>query len=96
MASNLHVKKGDKVEIISGKDKKKTGKVLVEVDPKYFRPAEVELLWGDATKAEKELEWERKVNFRDLVSMMVDSDMREIAGIGSQEFIAKQEIAATK
>ena len=36
---------------------KNTGKVLVEVDPKYFRPAEVELLWGDSTKARTELGW---------------------------------------
>lgn len=65
---------------------KATGKVLVDVNPRYFRPAEVELLWGDSTKAENELGWERKVNFKELVSMMVDSDMREIAGIGSKEF----------
>src|SRR5574344_1836164 len=39
----------------------KTGIVRVEVNPKYFRPAEVELLWGDSTKAEKELGWKRKV-----------------------------------
>ena len=65
---------------------KKSGRVLVEVDPRYFRPAEVELLWGDSSKAERELGWERKVSFRDLVSMMVDSDMKEIAGISSEEF----------
>ena len=39
---------------------KNTGKVLVEVDPRYFRPAEVELLWGDSTKARTELGWEPK------------------------------------
>lgn len=55
---------------------KKTGKVLVDVNPQYFRPAEVELLWGDPTKAEAELGWKRKVGFRDLVSMMVREDMR--------------------
>lgn len=79
---------------------KATGKVLVDVNPRYFRPAEVELLWGDATKAENELGWERKVSFKNLVSMMVDSDMREIAGIGSKEFVtqmeAQLEVAATK
>ena len=75
---------------------KETGKLLVDVNPRYFRPAEVELLWGDATKAERELGWERKVSFRNLVSMMVDADMKEIAGIGSQEFIARNEAAATK
>ena len=75
---------------------KDTGRLLVDVNPRYFRPAEVELLWGDATKAEKELGWERKVSFKRLVSMMVDADMKEIAGIGSQEFIARNEAAATK
>lgn len=74
---------------------KKTGKVLVDVNPKYFRPAEVELLWGDCTKAEKELGWKRKVSFEGLVSMMVDSDMKEIAGIGSEEFKASKEVAVS-
>lgn len=68
---------------------KKTGKVLVAVNPRYFRPAEVELLWGDATKAETELGWKRKVSFKELVSMMVDSDMRELAGISAKEFREK-------
>lgn len=74
---------------------KATGKVLVDVNPRYFRPAEVELLWGDSTKAEKELGWKRKVSFKGLVSMMVDSDMKEIAGIGSEEFKASKEAAVT-
>lgn len=65
---------------------KKTGRLMVDVDPRYFRPAEVELLWGDATKAEKELGWERKVSFRKLVEMMVDEDMKTIAGMSSEEF----------
>jgi GDPmannose 4,6-dehydratase len=75
---------------------KATGRLLVDVNPKYFRPAEVELLWGNATKAEKELGWERKVSFKELVAMMVDSDMKEIAGVGAKEFIAKEEVAAAK
>ncbi|MDY4545004.1 MAG: GDP-mannose 4,6-dehydratase [Bacilli bacterium] len=74
---------------------KATGKVLVDVNPRYFRPAEVELLWGNSTKAEKELGWKRKVSFKGLVSMMVDSDMKEIAGIGSKEFRASKEAAIT-
>lgn len=65
---------------------KKTGKLLVDVNPRYFRPAEVELLWGDSSKAEKELGWKRKVSFRQLVAMMVDSDMKEIAGISAKEY----------
>lgn len=74
---------------------KSNGRLLVDVNPRYFRPAEVELLWGDCTKAEQELGWERKVSFKKLVSMMVDSDMKEIAGISSEEFISNQEVAAT-
>jgi GDPmannose 4,6-dehydratase len=54
---------------------KDTGNVLVEVDEIYFRPAEVELLLGDPTKAEKELDWKRKVSFQELVSGMVRYDL---------------------
>ena len=57
----------------------KTGRLLVDVDPRYFRPAEVELLWGDPSKAEKDLDWKRKVSFPELVRMMVKAD-REIYG----------------
>ena len=55
---------------------KKTGRLLVDVNPRYFRPAEVELLWGNPTKAEKELGWKRRVDFKALVSMMVREDMK--------------------
>lgn len=67
----------------------KSGKLLVDVNPQFFRPAEVELLWGDSTKAEKELGWKRKVNFKELVQMMVNEDMKEIVGISSKEFREK-------
>jgi GDPmannose 4,6-dehydratase len=52
-----------------------TGKVLVEIDKKYFRPVEVEILLGDPSKAEKELGWKRQVSFQDLVSCMVKYDI---------------------
>ena len=61
---------------------KNTGKVLVEVDPRYFRPAEVELLWGDSTKARTELGWEPKYSFMDLVKEMVQSDLEEMKNGG--------------
>lgn len=61
---------------------KKSGKVLVEVDPRYFRPAEVELLWGDSTKARTELGWEPKYSFMDLVKEMVQSDLEELKNGG--------------
>ncbi|MCA1614852.1 MAG: GDP-mannose 4,6-dehydratase [Acidobacteria bacterium] len=48
----------------------------VEIDPRYFRPAEVDLLLGDATKARTILGWEPKVSFRELVRVMVESDLR--------------------
>ena len=54
-----------------------SGRLLVDVDPRYFRPAEVELLWGDASKAERELGWQRRVSFPDLVRMMVRADMEQ-------------------
>ena len=55
---------------------KATGKVLVEVDPKYFRPCEVEQLLGDPTKARTLLGWNpRKTSFEELVKIMVTHDM---------------------
>ena len=54
-----------------------TGKVLVEIDPKYFRPAEVEQLLGDPTKARTLLGWNpTKTSFRELIRIMVEHDMR--------------------
>lgn len=50
-------------------------KQYVEVDPKYFRPAEVDLLRGDASKARTQLGWEPKVDFHQLVKLMVDHDL---------------------
>lgn len=50
---------------------------LVVVDPRFFRPAEVDLLIGDATKARTRLDWEPKVSFPELVTMMVDADVAE-------------------
>ena len=50
------------------------GKVVVRVDPRYFRPTEVELLLGDPTRAREELGWEPKVVFEELVDIMVDAD----------------------
>ena len=54
----------------------KTGKVLVEVDPKYFRPCEVEQLLGNPTKAKTKLGWNpTKTSFEELVKIMVKHDM---------------------
>uniref|UniRef100_UPI004047CE7D GDP-mannose 4,6-dehydratase n=1 Tax=Limnohabitans sp. TaxID=1907725 RepID=UPI004047CE7D len=64
----------------SGVDEKgvdaRTGQARVTVDPRYFRPAEVELLWGDPTKARNQLGWVPKTSIRDLVTMMVNYDLK--------------------
>ena len=57
-----------------GKDSK-TGNVLVRIDEKYFRPAEVELLLGDSSKAEKELGWKATTTLKEMVSEMVQYDL---------------------
>ena len=51
----------------------------VEIDPRYFRPAEVEALCADASKARRRLGWEPAVTFHELVGNMVDSDLEETA-----------------
>jgi GDPmannose 4,6-dehydratase len=53
----------------------KTGKIVIEVDTKYFRPAEVELLLGDSTKAQTKMGWKPKTDLDGLVAMMTDSDL---------------------
>ncbi len=57
----------------------------VEIDPRYYRPAEVDLLWGDPTKAKTKLGWTPRVTFEELVDMMVDADME----LASREKILK-------
>jgi GDPmannose 4,6-dehydratase len=52
--------------------------VRVRVDPKYYRPTEVDLLLGDATKAEKVLGWTPKTDFNSLVKEMVNEDIRSV------------------
>ncbi len=56
---------------------KGTGDVLVEVDPRYFRPSEVESLLGDSTKAREKLGWSPKISFESLVKEMVECDLKE-------------------
>ena len=58
----------------------KTGKVLVEVSPDFYRPTDVVNLWGDPTKAKRELGWNpQKTTFEQLVKLMVDADMAKVA-----------------
>ena len=64
----------------------RTGKTLIEIDPVYFRPAEVEQLLGDATKAKKLLGWKPRTSFSELVNLMVKEDinlvLKELNGVG--------------
>ena len=59
-----------------GKDKN-TGKIIIKIDPKYFRPAEVDLLIGDYSKAKSLLKWEPKTKFEELVKIMTDADFED-------------------
>ncbi len=52
------------------------GKCIISVDPKYFRPTEVETLLGDASKAKRDLNWEPKITFQELVKEMVEEDLK--------------------
>jgi len=56
----------------------KSGQILVEIDPRYFRPTEVDLLLGDPGKARQKLGWRHKTSFEDLVREMVDSDRTQV------------------
>ncbi|MFA4975783.1 MAG: GDP-mannose 4,6-dehydratase, partial [Candidatus Paceibacterota bacterium] len=56
---------------------RKTGKIIIEINPKYFRPNEVNYLCGDSRKARKILNWKPKCNFRELVKIMVEADLEK-------------------
>jgi len=55
-----------------------TGKVLIEIDPGYYRPTEVDILIGNPTKAKEKLEWEANIEFRELVRIMVNGDLNKV------------------
>jgi GDPmannose 4,6-dehydratase len=55
-----------------------TGNVVVRINPKFFRPAEVDILIGDPSKAESKLGWEREVSFKQLVERMINNDMKQV------------------
>jgi len=56
----------------------------VEVDPRYFRPTEVDSLLGDASKARKKLGWEPRIRFKELVKLMVDADLQALIDLQNQ------------
>jgi len=66
-------KKGVEEEYIN----QDTGEVIVKIDPRYFRPAEVDILLGDPSKAMKELNWKPKVKFKEIIKIMVDADLKK-------------------
>jgi GDPmannose 4,6-dehydratase len=53
----------------------KTGRSVVRIDSRYYRPTEVDILQGDASKARGELGWEPKVRFRELIRIMIDAEL---------------------
>jgi GDPmannose 4,6-dehydratase len=53
----------------------------VKIDPRYYRPAEVDLLVGDPARARRELGWEPEVTFKELVEMMVDADIERLKDV---------------
>lgn len=56
-----------------------SGRVVVRIDPNYYRPTEVDILLGDSTKAAKLLGWTRKVTFDELVKEMVEADLKMVS-----------------
>lgn len=68
-----------------------TGKVVVEVDSKYFRPAEVEQLLGDPTKAKTLLGWNpRKTSFEELIKIMVSHDVKFVKKLHMKELMSRE------
>lgn len=65
---------------------RKTNRVLIEIDPRYFRPTEVDLLLGDPSKAKKVLKWKPRVGFENLVRMMVDADLKGESSINPYDY----------
>ena len=63
-----------------------SGRILVEVDPTFYRPTEVDLLIGDSSRARKKLGWKTKVSFEELVRMMVKSDLLEIEPLKEKSY----------
>ena len=78
LAESIWQKKEDSGQPVETSEPKvKVGDVIVRVDPRYFRPTEVESLLGDSSKARKELGWETKISFDELVKEMMLTDMEE-------------------
>ncbi len=86
----------DTCRIASAQSYLKPGSVLVRIDPRYFRPTEVETLRGDSSKARRILGWEPKVTFQELVSIMVRADMEELLQLRHCQDLVRQLALGTK
>ena len=64
---------------------KKTGRAIIRIDEKYFRPTEVDTLLGDAAKAKKNLGWVSETKFSALVKIMIESDWKKVSSIPQPE-----------
>jgi GDPmannose 4,6-dehydratase len=81
--AEVHIPEDLKYYVLEEKDGKtfiKLNQVLITINPRFYRPADVELLWGDSTKARTELGWSPKVSFPELVARMVKHDLSAYAG----------------
>lgn len=67
----------DTLKVIESNTRLQPGQEIVRIDPRYFRPAEVETLLGDPTKAREKLGWSPEISFQDLVQEMVEEDFSE-------------------
>ena len=64
----------------------KSGRLLVDVNPAFYRPAEVEELWGNADRAREQLGWEARTGFKELTRMMMEADLEAIAGMSCEDY----------
>ena len=67
----------------------KNNKIIVKISPKYFRPAEVDLLIGDSSKAKKILKWQPKTNLKNLVKIMLDQEIKYFFKLSIFKFFLK-------
>ncbi len=69
---------------------KKTNQTVIRIDPKYFRPTEVDQLLGDPSKAHKKLGWQHTTSFKDLIEEMVDADLEKVAKEAARKSLAAE------
>jgi GDPmannose 4,6-dehydratase len=77
LAAGFDIRWEGKGEHEVGRDVK-SGRILVQIDPRYYRPSEIDATMGDPSKARTKLAWNPKVKFRDLVALMVRADLERL------------------